>query len=158
MLHICAYIVICSHIYINLHAYSSCKHIYASYCISWKVFLYLNASKYIDICVYRCILPFIWSCLTLVLENCQQKYQLAVPYACYTSQTENAKTKSLLLYTYSRIAYTNSNIKSASIKYKIQTNRQKNPNLGISSHPTIVGVSVQLQSTPTCQLNMQKII
>ena len=57
--------------------------------IYWHVYLYLNASIYADICVYRCILACIWShpisLLPLVrrvahnskgaMQNCQMQVQ-----------------------------------------------------------------------------------
>ena len=61
IVHIWVYMPIWSHKYIHLHAYTSCKHIYASHCIYWHIYLYLIAYIYVDICVYRCILACIWS-------------------------------------------------------------------------------------------------
>ena len=72
-----------------LHVYISCKHICALYCISFHVILYLNASIYADICVYRCILACICSYPTSLFppvsrithdskratQNCQMQVQ-----------------------------------------------------------------------------------
>ena len=48
MVQIWAYMAICSHIYMYLHAYTSFKYMYTSYYIFMYVYLYLNASIYAD--------------------------------------------------------------------------------------------------------------
>ena len=63
---------------------------YTSYCIYWHIYLYLNASIYADIYVYRCILACIWSRSTSLLppgrrlthdsKGAMQNYQIQVKH------------------------------------------------------------------------------
>ena len=79
MVHIWVYMAICSHIHMHLHAYTSLKQIYTLYCTCKNIYLYLNTSIYIDLCLYRCILACIWSYptstkLKKVVKHCTQAF------------------------------------------------------------------------------------